>query len=140
MVAAHDVDFPGPGGLGLSGLGHNLLDGIQVGPGGAGGAPEGAEAAVGLTDVGRVDVAVLIEVGRVAVEGLPYLVRQRPETQQVGCAEQDDAVFGREPLAGGHFLGDGPKGLIAPGSSLNHRTILSIPVAARRVKLTNPLM
>ena len=89
MVAAHDVDLAGPGGFGLAGLGHNLLDGILVSPGGAGGAPEGAEAAVGLTDVGRVDVAVLIEVCNVAVEGLPYLVRQRPETQQVGCAEQN---------------------------------------------------
>ena len=65
---------------------------------------ERAQPATGHADVGGIDVAVDVEVGRVAVQPLAHEVGQVAERQDIGGAVQRQAVLEGQPLAGFHFV------------------------------------
>ena len=84
--------------------------GLVEGHGVAGGvallAAKGAELAGRHADVGRVDVAIDVEVGEVAVHPLADMVGQPAHRQNVRRGVERKPVFGAQTLLGQHLGGD----------------------------------
>ena len=107
MQSADDVEFGD--GLGVSG-GCGLESFFQrhgVGAGRVFLAAEGAQTAGGHADVGRIDVAVDVEVGLVAVHAFAHVVGQPADGEDVAGAVEREGVLLAEAFAGQHFLLDG---------------------------------
>src|SRR5262249_35048595 len=60
---------------------------------------ERAQSATGHTDVGRIDVAVDVEISGIAVQALAHDIREIAERQNVVGPEEGDTVVKRESLA-----------------------------------------
>ena len=70
-------------------------------------AAEGAEPAGGDADVGRIDVAVDVEVGLVAVHALAHVIGEPSDGEDVAGAIEGKRVLLAEAFAGQHFVFDG---------------------------------
>jgi len=107
MEAADDVElgdgFGVAGGCRFPGFfeGHGVPSGIAFG------AAEGAEAAVGYTDVGGVDVAIDVEVGDVAVQAFADMIGEPAHGQHIACAVECETVFKAQALFGEDFFSNG---------------------------------
>ena len=88
-----------------------LLDAVRVGVGLARRAVEAAELAVGVADVGLVEMAVDVEVGGAPVQAAADGVGEPAEGGHVFGREKREAVGERQPLAGFDFGGE----LFEPG-------------------------
>ena len=75
-------------------------------------AAEGAQPAGGDADIGRIDVAIDVEVGHIAVQPLAHQVRQPAHRQNVAAAVERHAIVEAEPLAALHLLRNGQKSWI----------------------------
>ena len=106
MQSAHDVEFGDGLAPALAGAVPDLFQGHGVRLGVAHALAEGAQPATGHAHVGRVDVAVDVEIGGVAVQALAHEVGQVAEREDIGGAEQGEAVFESQALAGFHFGAD----------------------------------
>ena len=99
MQAADDVKFGDRFAPALAGAMPDLVERHRVRLGIAHLLAERAQPATGDANVGRIDVAVDVEVRGVAVQPLAHDVGQVAERQDVGGAVQRDAVLERQPLA-----------------------------------------
>src|SRR5882762_518692 len=112
MQAANDVEF---GGAFANALFRTLIDFFQsvgVGTGRVRIAAKGAEFAVRHANVGRIDVAINVEIGDVAVFFFADVVGEPADGQQIGRAIEVDAVFEREAFVGEDFARDGLQSFI----------------------------
>ncbi len=73
---------------------------------------ERAQLATGHADIGRIDVAVHVEPGDVAVLALAHQVGHVAERQNIGAFEKRDAVFEIQADIGLNLLQDRPQPLI----------------------------
>src|SRR5580658_5304432 len=69
-------------------------------------APEGAQLAGGYAHVGRIDVAIDVEVGHVAVQALAHKIRQPAHGQYVIGPVERKTLFAAETLARHHTRGN----------------------------------
>ncbi len=92
MQAADQMKFRGAFAQALFGALPNLLEGKGVGAGRFRAAAEGAELAMRHADVGRIDVAIDVEVANVAVALLANVVGEPADGQQIGRAVERDSV------------------------------------------------
>src|SRR5438270_4059691 len=73
---------------------------------------ERTQSATGHADVGRVDMAVDVEVGDVSVPAFPLQIRHMPQSQNVVAPIHSYAVFEAKTLASFHLLEDPAKAAI----------------------------
>ena len=106
MQAAHDVEFGDGFAIALAGLVPDLFKRHRVCLGIALLLAERAQLATGHADIGRIDVAIDVEVSLVAVQPLADLVRQPADPQQIRSAINRQAVLIGQPLAGGDLGSD----------------------------------
>ena len=84
-------------------------------------AAEGAQAAGRHADVRRIDVAIDVEVGLVAVHALAHEIRHPSHGENVAGAVKRERVGGIEPLAGHDFVVDRPQARIVRLKSVGSR-------------------
>src|SRR6266705_6991689 len=107
MQAADDVKFGRAFPDALVGALINFVEGVRVGAGRVGIAAKRAEFAVGNADVGRIDVAIDVVVGDVAVFPFPDVIGKPADGEKVGRAIQLDAFVEGEAFARADFVRDG---------------------------------
>ena len=107
VQSADDVEFGDrlsvSGGCGLE----SFFQRHGVSPGRIFLASEGTETARGHADVGRIDVAVDIEVGLIPVHAFANVVGKPADGEDVAGAVEREAVLLAKAFAGQHFLLDG---------------------------------
>src|SRR5690348_16634531 len=106
MEAADNVEFGDGFAPAFAGPVPYLVERHGVGLRIAGVLSKGAETAASHADVGRIDVAVDVEISSVAVKPFPHNIREIPESQNVGSAVKGHAVIKRQTLAGFDSLSD----------------------------------
>ena len=107
MQAAHDVELGDRLRITFAGALPDLFERHGVRLGIASVLAECAEAATGDADIGRIDMAVHVEIGSVAVQALADQVGQVTDGKDVTGAIKRDAVLERQPLAGFDPLANG---------------------------------
>jgi hypothetical protein len=107
MQPADDVKFRGALAHTLRGALVNLFERVGVRPGSIGIAAKSAQLAMRDADIRGINVAVDVVIGDVAVALFADVIRQPADGEQVGRAEQGDAVVKGEAFAGQHLVGDG---------------------------------
>ncbi len=107
MEPADNVKFGD--GLAVSGGGgfKGLFERHGVGAGCVFLAAEGTKAAGGDADVGRINVAVDVEIGLVAVKTLAHVIGQPAHGENVAGAVEGEGIGGVEALAGQDLFVDG---------------------------------
>ena len=124
MQAADDVELGDrlgvSGGRGLEGF----FERHGVGAGRVLLAAEGAQAAGGHADVGRIDVAVDVEVRLVAVHALAHVVGQPAHGEDVAGAIEGEGVVGGKALAGEHFVVDGVQARVVSLKRVRHAALM----------------
>src|SRR6202171_6805747 len=103
MQAADDVEFGGAFADALFGALVDFFECKGVSAGSVGIAAESAELAMGDANVGRVDVAIDVEVGDVAVALLADVVGEPTDGEEIGRAIERDTVGGVKALPGENF-------------------------------------
>ncbi len=124
MEAADDVELGD--GLGIAGGSGcpGLFERHGVGARGAFAASESAEAAGGDTDIGRIDVAIDVEVRDVAMHALADRIGQPADGKHVGRVVESEAIAEAEALAGSEFAGDGQEAGIVRLKEMRRHTFM----------------
>src|SRR5690348_13133074 len=115
MQAADDVKFRGALGDALSGALPDFFLRVGVSAGGILVTAKGAEAAMGTTDVRRIDVAIDVVVAGVAVALFADVIGEPADGEKIVRLIKRKTVFGGEALGGEDFLRDGLKTLVVNG-------------------------
>src|SRR5207244_10899052 len=123
VQAAYEVELQGAFARALFRAGVNLFQGEVVGARRAGVAGKSAELAMSDTHVGRIDVAVDVEIGDFAVFFLAHVIGQPANGQQVGRTVQRDAVFYTQPPTRKHFLRNRLQALIGDGKFAHYESV-----------------
>jgi len=113
----------------------NLLEGKGVRSGSAGIAAKGAELAMGHANVRRIDVAVDVVIGHVAVPLFAHIIRKPADCQQVGRLVKRKAVVKGQALAPQHLVGDGLQARVVDGQFRHGSTLPLCPETARVPRL-----
>ena len=100
MQAAHDVELGDRFAVAVAGAFPDLFERHGVRLGILGALSESAQAATGDADIGRIDVAVDVEIGDVAVQALAHAIRHPADAQQIGRAVERHAVVETQAFAG----------------------------------------
>ena len=82
-----------------------IIDVVRIGVGLTRRTEEAAELAVGVTDVGRVEVPVDVVIGHAPVQAPPDGVGKAPERGHVGGRKERKPVLETEPFAGLDLVG-----------------------------------
>ena len=138
---ADDVEFGGTFGMSQAGAMPYLFERHGVGGGILGALAEGAQLAGCHADVGRIDVAVDVEIRDVAVQALAHEVGHVADGEQVGGAVQRQAVVIVEPLAGLHFVEYRQQAAVLKlRLEINHRPLHCIRISAVQNAKNSTLM
>ena len=112
VQAADDVELRCAFANALLGALINLFQRKSVGTRGVGIAAKRTQPAVRHADVGRINVAVDVEIRHVPVALLANVVGQPAHRQQVRRAVKQHAVVNRKPFTSEHFARDGLQPLV----------------------------
>src|SRR5580692_6124893 len=112
MQAADDVKFRCTFSNALFRAFINLFEGERVSAGSVRITTEGAKFAMRYADVRRIDVAIDVVIGDIAVALLTHVVRQPSDRKKIGGTIQRDAVLHAQAFAGEDFFRDGLQPLV----------------------------
>ena len=107
MESTDHVEFSGAGADAFFGALPDFIEREIVGAWGVRVASEGAEFAMGYADIGRIDVAIDVEVADVTVARFADVVGEPAYGKEVGRTIEHDAVSGSEADSGENLFGDG---------------------------------
>jgi hypothetical protein len=129
---AHDVEL-GDRLVDVSGSDlHRLVNGVgptfvPLAPGNV----EGAEITRGDADVGGVEVAIDVVVGRVTVQPFTHQIGETPDPNEIVCGGREQTVVAVQPPTGQYFLGNRFEGRITQTKLLDRSHYLVIMLATR---------
>ena len=106
MQASHDVEFCDGFAVPGSGCFKGFFERHCVGTRRVLFSSEGAEAAGSDTYIRRIDMAIQVEIGFIAVQALADLVRQPADRQNIARTIQGQSVVSIEAFASQHLLMD----------------------------------